>query len=76
MSSPLLMPIDDWRTHATSQHIVLHISAERPSVFPTSADEQGFVLAPEQARQMIRDLSAAVLALDAKHRAELDADET
>jgi hypothetical protein len=75
MTSPLLMQVDDWQTDATSRHVVLRISAERPSASPTSTHEQGFLLAPEQARQLIRDLSAAVLSLDAKRRAGFDADE-
>lgn len=52
--------------------MVLRICAERPSAFSISAREQGFLLAPEQTRQMIRDLSATVLTLDAKRNAGFD----
>lgn len=71
MSAQLLMPVEDWQIDATSRHVVLRLSAERRSDFPIAVREHGFLLEPEQARQMIRDLSAAVLASDVKRSAEV-----
>jgi hypothetical protein len=68
------MPVDDWQINSTSRRVALRVYAKRPSGISIEACEHGFLLAPEQARQIIRDLSAAVLASDAKRRAELDDD--
>jgi hypothetical protein len=63
--------LEDWSINSTSQKIALRLSAEGSSAFPIAAREHGFLLAPEQARQIIRDLSAAVLALDVKMSAKI-----
>jgi hypothetical protein len=70
MNAPLLSPVD-----TTSRLVALRISAERSSDFSVAAGEHGFLLEPEQARQIIRDLSAAVLASDVKRSAEVTNDE-
>jgi hypothetical protein len=70
MNAPLLSPVDGWQIDATSRLVALRISAERSSDFSIDVREHGFLLEPEQARQIIRDLSAAVLASDVKRCAE------
>jgi hypothetical protein len=75
MSAPLLLPVDTWQIDATSRLVALRISAERSSDFSVAAHEHGFLLEPEQARQIIRDLSAAVLASDVRRCAEGTNDE-
>jgi hypothetical protein len=74
MNGPLLSPVDSWQIDATSRLVALRISAERSSDFSVAAREHGFLLEPEQARQIIRDLSAAVLASDVKRSAEVTND--
>lgn len=74
MSAPFLSPVDGWQIEATSWLVALRISAERFSDFSVVAREHGFLLDPEQARQIIRDLSAAVLASDVRRSAELGGD--
>lgn len=75
MSAPLLSPVDGWRIDATSRHVALRISANRSSDFSVSAREHCFRLDPAQARQIIRDLSAAVLASDVRRSVEVSNDE-
>ncbi|WP_165190175.1 hypothetical protein [Paraburkholderia dioscoreae] len=58
--------VKDWQIDATSQHVAMRLSVEGASEVSIAAGEHGFLLAPEQARQIIRDLSAAVLAMDVK----------
>ena len=70
MNAPLLSPVDSWQIDATSRLVALRISADRSSDLSVAAREQGFLLEPEQARQIIRDLSAAVLASDVRRSAE------
>jgi hypothetical protein len=67
-SSPV--PVHDWQIDSTSEHVAMRLSAKGVSDGSIAAGEHGFRLAPEQARQMIRDLSAAVLASDVKRLAE------
>jgi len=69
-SSPV--PVHDWQIDSTSQHVTIRLSAEGVSDASIEAGERGFRLAPEQARQIIRDLSAAVLAMDLKRLAGTD----
>jgi hypothetical protein len=68
---PSLSPVDGWQVDSTSRQVVLRLSAERSSDFSIAARKHGFLLEPEQARQIIRDLSAAVLASDVKRSAEV-----
>jgi hypothetical protein len=75
MSAQLLSPVDGWRIDVTSRQVALRISTERSSDFSVAAREHGFLLDPEQARQIIRDLSAAVLASDVRRSAEVGNDE-
>lgn len=75
MSAQLLSPVDGWRIDATSRQVALRISTVRSSDFSVAAREHGFLLDPEQARQIIRDLSAAVLASDVRRSAEVSNDE-
>ena len=74
MSAQLLSPVDGWRIDATSRQVALRIFAERSSDFSVAAREHGFLLEPEQARQIIRDLSTAVLASDVRRSAEVSND--
>jgi hypothetical protein len=67
-SSPV--PVHDWQIDSTSEHVAMRLSAKGVSDGSIAAVEHGFRLAPEQARQLIRDLSAAVLASDVKRLAE------
>lgn len=61
-----LVPVHVWKIDSTSQHVTMRLSAEGLSDGSITAGEHGFRLTPEQARQIIRDLSAAVLAMDLK----------
>lgn len=61
-----LIPVHAWQIDSSSQHVTMHLSAEGLSDGSIAAGEHGFRLAPEQARQIIRELSAAVLAMDLK----------
>ena len=63
-----MLPVDHWQMDSTSQHVAMRISAEGASDLTTA----GFLLEPEQARQIIRDLSRAVLASDIKRKVEAD----
>jgi hypothetical protein len=67
-----MLPVDQWQMDSTSQHVAMRISAKGPSDLITAAAEHGFLLEPEQARQIIRDLSRAVLASDLKRKVEAD----
>jgi hypothetical protein len=67
-----MLPVDDWQIDSTSQHVAMRISAEGSSDSATAVAEHGFLLEPEQARQLIRDLSSAVLASDLKRKIEAD----
>jgi len=64
--SPSFAAVKDWQIDATSQHVAMRLSVEGASEVSIAAGEHGFLLVPEQARQIIRDLSAAVLAMDVK----------
>ncbi len=65
-NAPSPVPLRLWQIDPTSQHVVMHLYAEGSSDNSIETGMPGFRLAPEQARQNIRDLSAAVLALDLK----------
>lgn len=69
-SSPV--PVRDWQIDSTSEHVAMRLSAEGVSDGSTGAGEHVFRLEPEQARQIIRELSAAVLAMDLKRHAGRD----
>jgi hypothetical protein len=69
--SILPSPIVGWQTGSTSESVELRISVESACFLSMVTGEQGFLLAPEQARQIIRGLSAAVLASDVKRSAEV-----
>jgi hypothetical protein len=56
--------VQHWRIHSTSLNVAIHLHANGYPSAPGASSQRGFVLEVEQARQMIRDLSAAVLALD------------
>ncbi len=66
LNAPSLLPLHVWQIDSTSQHVAMRLYAQRSSDASIEAGMHGFRLAPEQARQIIRDLSAAVLALDLK----------
>lgn len=70
--SPSFAVVKDWQIDATSQHVAMRLSMERASEVSIAAGEHYFRLAPEQARQIIRDLSVAVLAMDVKMLAGRD----
>ena len=65
-----MLPVDHWQMDSTSQHVAMRISAKGTSDLTTAAAEHGFLLEPEQARQLIRDLSSAVLASDLRRKVE------
>jgi len=67
-----MLPVDHWQMDSTSQHVTMRISAKGASDLTTAAAQHGFLLEPEQARQIIRDLSRAVLASDVKRKVEAD----
>jgi hypothetical protein len=67
-----MLPIDHWQIDSTSQHVAMRISAEGSSDLVSAVAEHAFLLEPEQARQMIRDLGSAVLASDLKRKIEAD----
>jgi len=62
--SSSLVPVDVWQIDSTSQHVTMRLHAGGSSDGSIAAGDHGFRLRPEQARQIIRDLSAAVLAMD------------
>ena len=66
------VPILAWQIDSTSQHVTMRLYAEGTSDGSFEPIEHGLQLAPEQARQIIRDLSAAVLAMDLKLLARKD----
>jgi len=68
--SSSLVPVDVWRIDSTSQHVAMRLFAVGSSGIAIEAGEYAFRLAPEQARQIIRDLSSAVLASDVKRKTE------
>jgi 3-oxoacyl-[acyl-carrier-protein] synthase III len=70
-SNVVTLCLEDWSINSTSQKIAVRLCTEGSSAFSIAAREHGFLLAPEQARQIIRDLSAAVLALDVKMSAQI-----
>jgi 3-oxoacyl-[acyl-carrier-protein] synthase III len=70
-SNVVTLCLEDWSINSTSQKIAVRLCTEGSSTFSIAAREHGFLLAPEQARQIIRDLSAAVLALDVKMSAKI-----
>ena len=70
-SNVVTLCLEDWSINSTSQKIAVRLCTEGSSAFSIAAREHGFLLAPEQARQIIRDLSAAVLALDVKMSAKI-----
>ncbi|MDR3742686.1 MAG: hypothetical protein P4L40_27020 [Terracidiphilus sp.] len=72
MQSSLLVPVVGWQTGSTGESVELRISVESVCFLSIATGEHGFRLEPEQARQIIRDLSAAVLALDLKMLARRD----
>lgn len=57
------MPVQAWHTESTAQSIALRVAADSP-MDPNAV--YSFMLEPEQARQLIRDLSSAVHASDLK----------
>ncbi|WP_429550091.1 hypothetical protein [Paraburkholderia youngii] len=61
-----LATVQRWRIDSTSLNATVHLDADRFPASPVAPNQRGFVLDAEQARQMIRDLSAAVLALTQK----------
>jgi hypothetical protein len=69
-----LEPVQHWHIDSTSLNVAIHLHAERLSANPAVSSRHSFVLQAEQARQMIRDLSAAVLALDLQRQVERAAD--
>jgi hypothetical protein len=70
-SNVVTLCLEDWSINSTSQKIAVRLCTEGSSALSIAAREHGFLLAPEQARQIIRDLSAAVLALDVKMSAKI-----
>jgi hypothetical protein len=70
MMSALAMPVGNWHTESTGHDVAIRISVEMDSAFQVDGTQFGFVLKPDQARQIIRDLSAAVLASDVKRKSE------
>ncbi|MFL9922589.1 hypothetical protein PQR75_46765 [Paraburkholderia fungorum] len=73
MAASAPMPVDSWQADSTSQSVTLRVSAQSTRAPRMATGEYGFLMEPEQARQLIRDLSAAVLASDLKHVTEMDA---
>jgi len=57
------VPVQTWRVESTAHSIALHIEA---GSLTDSESVYSIMLQPEQARQLIRELSAAVLASDLK----------
>jgi hypothetical protein len=74
-SSDHQCPVDDWQIDSTSKHVAMRISAKRPCDFTPAAGEHGFRLEVEQARQLIRDLSRAVLASDLQRKVQTDGEQ-
>jgi hypothetical protein len=74
MMSPLPMSVDNWHTESTGHAVAIRIFVEMDPAFRVDGPQFGFVLKPDQARQIIRDLSAAVLASDVKRTTEAIAD--
>ncbi|SEF11882.1 hypothetical protein SAMN02787142_7787 [Burkholderia sp. WP9] len=64
MNTPSLLPVHDWHIDTTDLRVALRFCAEGSPDGSVTAGEHGFVLTAEHARQVIRDLSAAVLASD------------
>ncbi|MEX3894781.1 hypothetical protein [Paraburkholderia sp. BR10954] len=65
-----LATVQHWRIDSTSLNVTIRLNANGISASAGASDRHGFVLEAEQARQMIRDLSAAVLALDLQRHDE------
>ncbi|MGF6259613.1 putative CoA-binding protein [Paraburkholderia youngii] len=65
-----LATVQQWRIDSTSFNVTVHLDADRFPASPVAPNQRGFVLDAEQARQVIRDLSAAVLALELHRHAE------
>ena len=68
MMSHLPMPVDNWHTESAGHDVAIRISVDIDEAFQIDGMQFGFVLKPDQARQIIRDLSAAVLASDVKRK--------
>ncbi|NUX52746.1 hypothetical protein [Paraburkholderia youngii] len=60
-----LATVWQWRIDSTSFNVTVRLDADGFPASLVAPNQRGFVLDAEQARQMIRDLSAAVLALGA-----------
>lgn len=65
-----LAAVEHWHIDSTSLNVAIHLHADRFPANSAVPNQRSFVLQAEQARQMIRDLSAAVLALDLQRHAE------
>lgn len=70
--SPSLVPVDVWWIDSTSQHVAMRLVAEGSPDAYVATGKHGFLMELEQARQLIRDLSSAVLASDLKRTVEAD----
>jgi hypothetical protein len=68
MMSHLPMPVHTWHTESAGHDVAIRISVDIDEAFQIDGTQFGFVLKPDQARQIIRDLSAAVLASDVKRK--------
>ncbi|WP_176379770.1 hypothetical protein [Paraburkholderia youngii] len=65
-----LATVQRWRIDSTSFIVTVHLDADGFPASPLAPNQRGFVLDADQARQMIRDLSAAVLALELQRHVE------
>ncbi|MGF6958236.1 hypothetical protein [Paraburkholderia youngii] len=65
-----LATVQQWRIDSTSFNGTVHLDADGLPASPVTPNQRGFVLEAEQARQIIRDLSAAVLALELQRHVE------
>ncbi|MFM0142931.1 hypothetical protein [Paraburkholderia sp. RL18-085-BIA-A] len=72
IQSSLPSPVVGWQTGSTGESVQLRLSVEYGCFLSVVTGKYGFRLQPEQARQLVRDLSAAVLASDVKQKAEAD----
>jgi hypothetical protein len=73
MNAPSLLPVHDWH-NTTGLRVAMRLCAEGAPDGSVTAGEHGFVMTAEHARQVIRDLSAAVLASDLEKLLEGPAD--
>ncbi|MFL9922600.1 hypothetical protein PQR75_46820 [Paraburkholderia fungorum] len=74
INTPSLVPVHDWHIDTTSLGVAMRLCADGSPDGSVAAGEHGFVMTAEQARQVIRDLSAAVLASDLDNLVEGRAD--